>query len=73
MENWGPAFRLIGVGFYICACIGGGVVGGLWLDNRFNSQPIFLLICLILGLVVAFWGSYRMIAPLLNSDKKGRK
>ena len=53
MQNWGPAARFLGVGFYIAFCIIIGVLGGLWLDRRFHTEPIFLLIGLVLGLVVS--------------------
>ncbi len=67
MEKWKLAFRLVGVGFYIGICIVGGVLGGLWLDNRFNTRPIFMLVGLILGLIIAFWGVYQMLLPLMNN------
>jgi F0F1-type ATP synthase assembly protein I len=73
MDKLGSVARLIGVGFFIVACILGGVLGGLWLDKTFNTRPIFLLIGLILGLVVAFWGVYQMLIPIINEDKKDRK
>jgi F0F1-type ATP synthase assembly protein I len=63
MEKWGPAARLIGVGFYIGICIVGGVMGGLWLDNKFDTRPIFVLIGLILGLILAFGGHIRCSCP----------
>ncbi len=67
MEKWKLAFRLVGVGFYIGICIVGGVLGGLWLDNRFNTRPIFMLVGLILGLIIAFWGVYQMLLPIMNN------
>jgi ATP synthase protein I len=73
MDKWGPAVRLIGIGFYISACIVGGIVGGLWLDQKLDTKPIFLLVGLILGLILAFWGVYQMIAPMVNKDKKDRR
>ncbi len=73
MYKWGPAIRLIGVGFYIAACIVGGILGGLWLDHKFNTKPIFLIVGLILGLVAAFWGVYQMILPMVNDNKKDRR
>jgi ATP synthase protein I len=72
MYNWGPVIRLVGVGFYIGFCIVGGVLGGLWLDGKFQTQPIFLLTGLILGLILAFWGVYQMLLPLIN-NKRERK
>ncbi len=63
--------RLIGVGWYIGGCIVLGVVGGLWLDSKFNTEPILVIVGLILGVIVAFYGVYRMILP--NISKKRNK
>jgi ATP synthase protein I len=73
MDKFGPAIRLIGIGFYIGACIVGGVFLGLWLDNQFNTKPILLLVFLIIGLIAAFWGVYQMLIPIMNSDNKKRQ
>jgi ATP synthase protein I len=75
LENWKSAFKLLGVGFYICACIIGGAIGGMWLDSKFNTQPILVLAGLILGLVIAFWGVYQMLIPMIkdNRNKKERR
>jgi ATP synthase protein I len=73
MNNWGPAIRFLGVGFYIVACILGGVLLGLWLDGKFNTAPILLLVGLVLGLVSAFWGVYQMLMPFMKNNKTGRK
>ena len=72
MNNWGPVIRLVGVGFYIGFCIVGGVLGGLWLDGKFDKSPIFTLIGLILGLILAFWGVYQMLLPLINNKRERR-
>lgn len=71
MKRWEAAFRLIGVGWYVGGCIVLGVFGGLWLDNKFNTQPILVIVGLILGVIVAFYGVYRMILP--NISKKRNK
>jgi len=73
MDRWGPAIRVLGAGFYIVACILGGILGGLWLDKKLNTEPIFLLVGLVLGLVVASWGVYQMLIPMLNDNKKDRR
>jgi len=72
MEKWGHALQLIGVGFYVVICLIGGVVGGNWLDSKFNTRPIFLLAGIILSLVLVFWGIYQMLLPII-SDKKERR
>ncbi len=58
--------RLIGVGWYIGGCIVLGVLGGLWLDGKFNTSPILVIVGLILGVAVAFYGVYRMVLPNIN-------
>jgi ATP synthase protein I len=74
LSKWGPAIKLLGVGFYICVCIVGGALGGLWLDKKFDTQPILILIGLILGLILAFWGVYQMLIPIIReSNKKERR
>lgn len=75
MDSWKSGFKLLGVGFYICACIIGGALGGMWLDSKFNTQPILILAGLIFGLVVAFWGVYQMLIPMIKEythKKEGR-
>ena len=74
MEKIGPAFRLIGAAFYIGVCIFLGVFGGVKLDEKLDTQPIFVLIGLVLGLVLAFWGFYQMVIPLFKDiSKPGQK
>ena len=67
------ALRLIGVGFFIGVSIVLGVTAGLWLDNRFDTSPVLALIGLLLGIVVAFYGVFQMLLPLIgyqrNKDK----
>lgn len=46
-----------------------GVVGGLWLDNRFDTKPILAIVGLVLGIIVAFYGVYRMLLPLIRNKQ----
>ncbi len=72
MKRWAAALGLTGIGFFIPGSIILGVLGGLWLDNKLNSKPVGLIVGLILGVVVAFYGVYNMIRPFLgNKRKKG--
>ena len=69
MSRWVAALRLVGVGVFIGGCILGGVVAGLWLDSRFNTEPILVIVGLILGVTVAFYGVYQMLLPLLGKKR----
>jgi F0F1-type ATP synthase assembly protein I len=73
MKRWEAALRLVGVGWFIGLCIVLGVAGGLWLDGKFNTRPILAIVGLILGVIVAFYGVYRMILPNLNKKQDKRK
>ena len=66
MRRWALVLRLVGIGWYIGISIFLGVVGGLWLDSRFRSGPLFTLLGLFFGLVLAFYGTYRAVAALQN-------
>lgn len=71
MRRWVAVLRVVGVGWYIGGCIVLGVVAGVWLDTRLNTKPVLVIIGLILGIIVAFYGTYRMVLP--NIDKKKNK
>jgi len=61
-----PALRLTGIGFFIGICIAGGAFAGWKLSGE---KPLFMIIGLLVGLVVAVYGVYRMIRPLMNNKQ----
>ncbi len=67
------ALRLIGMGWYVGICIFLGVAGGLWLDDKLHTKPLLVIVGLLLGLTVAFYGVYKMILPLTNQKRNGGK
>lgn len=71
MRRWQAALRFIGVGWYVGLSILGGVLVGLWLDGKFNTRPLFVIIGLMLGIVVAFYGVYKMLALLAKKKDSG--
>ena len=62
------AMRLLGLGWYVAIAIILGIAGGIWLDNRMGTLPLFTLLGVLLGSVAAFYGLYRMVEPLFNGD-----
>ncbi len=65
MNKWVPALRVTGIGFYIATCIAGGTLAGWWLGDK---RAVYTIIGLLAGLVLAVYGAYRMIRPLLNTS-----
>lgn len=71
MKRWETAVRLVGLGWYVGVSIFLGVAGGIWLDRKFNSSPFLVIVGLLLGIAVAFYGVYKMVLPNLNSKNGG--
>ncbi len=46
-------FAFLNMGFAAAVMVALGVLLGLWLDSRFHTSPLFLLIGLALGLLMA--------------------
>ena len=62
--------RLVGIGWYVAVCIGGGSFGGLWLDRQLGLSPLFTLVGLGLGIAVAIAGMYRMLMAVLSGPSE---
>ncbi len=67
------ALRLLGLGWYVAICIVVGAVGGVWLDKVSGLAPLFTLLGVLLGTVAAFYGLYKMVLPLFNSNSTSGK
>ncbi len=52
----------------------GALVGGLWLDNQFNTRPLFTIILMVASvpvtLVVMFWVVNKATARIRNTPKQ---
>ena len=68
-----PALRLVGIGWYVALCIVLGTGGGVWLDRRFDLDPLLTLVGLFLGLGLAFYGGYLMLLDLLAAIGQRRR
>ena len=66
MTRLPPTIRLMGLGFYVAACIVGGVVGGLQLDRLLDTGRLFAMLGLFVGLAMAFTGGYLLLMEVLN-------
>ena len=69
MDKWRAALRVTGLGFYVGSSIILGVFAGRWLDTRLDSAPVWIIVGLFLGLVVAFYGVWKMLLPLMGKKR----
>ena len=67
------ALRLLGLGWYVAVCIVAGAAGGIWLDRVTGLIPLFTLLGVLIGTVAAFYGLYKMVLPLFNTNSTSRK
>jgi len=58
------------LGSYLATCIAGGPTVGFFIDRWLETAPVFTLVGLFLGLIVAFVGSYRMITETLRDMER---
>ena len=64
--------RLLGVGWYVGICIGGGALAGYWLDRWLGTDPLITMLGVLLGVVFAMIGVYRMLAVFLGNPDSGK-
>ena len=64
--RWVLAAQFTGLGWYIAAAIVAPTLLGVWVDGKVGSAPLFLLLGLLLGVVVAFYGTYKMASGYLS-------
>jgi F0F1-type ATP synthase assembly protein I len=38
-----------------------GIFGGKWIDNYFKTEPLFLIVGLLLGLAIGVYGMLRLV------------
>lgn len=66
-RRMGLALQLMGIGWYVGLCIGGGGLGGYWLGQRVGLNPLVTLLGIGVGIAVAVFGMYRMLMAVLGS------
>ena len=67
MNRLPPTARLIGIGWFFVVCIVGGLLGGVFLDRLTGTEPLLTMLGLLLGLITAFVGGYRMLMEVLGT------
>jgi len=72
MDRWTEALKLLGLGWYVALCILAGVGLGLALDHWLDMMPLFTLVGLVIGLLVAFIGVYRQLLEVIQGNSHDR-
>jgi len=71
-RKWAALLRFVGVGWYIGICILLGTLGGRWIGQKLESELFFTLLGVIVGVLIAALGVYRMLGPIMeNKGDKG--
>lgn len=69
-KTWIAAARFIGIGWYVGLCIAGGVLGGRWIGQQLDqSEALFTLLGLAVGLVLAVYGVYASYMLLMKGEQ----
>lgn len=61
-ENAALLARISGIGWFVAGSIGAGIGAGWWLDRQFGTEPVLLLIGLVIGVIGAFTGMIRLLS-----------
>ena len=60
------------LGFTIAVPIGGFIFLGFLGDRFLGTRPIFLIAGVIVGMIVAFYGTYRSLIPLMSNKENNK-
>jgi F0F1-type ATP synthase assembly protein I len=64
--DWGEFWKVGGISFTVAILIGAGAAGGVVLDRKFGTKPIFSLILLFVGLVTGGYYAYKSLMEMLK-------
>ena len=64
MVNWVRVVQFLILGWYVGFCIVGGIAVGVIVDAKMGTGPVLTGVGLIVGIVLAFFGLYRMVRSI---------
>ena len=64
-------FRFVGIGFELVTPIVLFMFAGYWLDRWLDSAPWLLILGVVLGIVIGFWGFLRRVLPTSGDGDEG--
>ena len=68
MVDWVRVGQFLILGWYIGFCIVGGIAVGIILDLKLGTGPILTITGLLLGVILAFFGLYKMVKSIAFKD-----
>lgn len=68
--RWVSTFRIVGIGWYIGICIAGGAFAGYKIGQLVggSGEAILTIVGLMVGLIVAVFGTYRMLKAITSDN-----
>ena len=69
-HNLRRVFGLVGIGWFVAICMGGLTLFGNYLDKGINSSPMLTITGLLLGLIIAGYGTYVGLKSLVLENKE---
>jgi len=64
LVNWVRVVQFLILGWYVGFCIVGGIAVGVIVDAKMGTGPVLTVVGLIVGIVLAFFGLYRMVRSI---------
>lgn len=66
--DWIRVVQFLILGWYVGFCIVGGIAVGVILDMKIGTGPVLTITGLILGVILAFFGLYKMVKSIAFKD-----
>ena len=73
MNRMPAAVSVLGIGWFFAVSIVGGIVGGVLLDGWLETEPLFAILGLFLGLAVAIYGGVRALMRVMAETSANTK
>jgi F0F1-type ATP synthase assembly protein I len=67
----GSPMALVGIGFELVALVIIGLYVGQWLDRRFGTAPLFLIVGVFAGAAAGFYSMYQALMASQRKQKRG--
>lgn len=66
VNQWGDFWRVAGIAFTVVILMGAGAAGGVALDRRIGTKPLFSIMLLLVGLFAGGWYAYKALMEMLK-------